>query len=47
MNQALKYRSYPQLVNEEIARSKNFCFFSDLKIPRTIFLYCVKKLEQE
>jgi len=46
LNQALKYRSYPDIVKEEIARSKNIYLFPDMKIPRTTDQYWAKGTRQ-
>jgi putative transposase len=40
---AVQYRSYPDLVKSEIARTKNVYLFPDLKIPRTTAQYWLKK----
>lgn len=40
---AVKYRSYPDVVKTEIARTKNLYLFPDLRIPRTTAQYWVKK----
>ena len=43
MNSANHYRSYPEIVKEEVARTGNVYLFPDLKIPRTTAQYWVKK----
>ncbi len=43
MTEALKYRSYPEVVKGEVARSRNIHLFPDLKIPRTTAQYWVKE----
>lgn len=40
---AIHYRSYPEIVKSEIARTKNVYLFPDLQIPRTTAQYWVKK----
>jgi len=39
----LRYRSYSDVVKDEIAKTKNVYLFPDLKIPRTTAQYWVKK----
>ena len=43
MNAATNYRSYPEIVKDEVARTGNVYLFPDLKIPRTTAQYWVKK----
>ena len=43
MSSASQYRSYPDVVKEEVARTGNVYLFPDLKIPRTTAQYWVEK----
>jgi putative transposase len=43
MNSSTSYRSYPEIVKDEVARSGNVYLFPDLKIPRTTAQYWVKR----
>lgn len=43
MNTANNYRHYPELVKNEVARTRNIYLFPDLKIPRTTAQYWVQK----
>ncbi|MGZ3744856.1 MAG: DDE-type integrase/transposase/recombinase [Pseudobdellovibrionaceae bacterium] len=43
MNTTLNYRTYPETVKDEVARTGNIYLFPDLNIPRTTAQYWVKK----
>ncbi len=43
MSLAIKYRSYPEVIKSEVARTKNIYLFPDMRIPRTTAQYWVKK----
>ena len=40
---ASNYRSYPEIVKDEVSRTGNVYLFPDLKIPRTTAQYWVKQ----
>ncbi|OQW48216.1 MAG: hypothetical protein A4S09_13990 [Proteobacteria bacterium SG_bin7] len=42
MSLAIKYRSYPEVIKSEVARTKNIYLFPDMGIPRTTAQYWVK-----